>query len=111
MLYANASLLQACAPSTVSVQSVQNYQEHRMPTTINAETARAQLPHLIAQAQAGRVSVITRHGKAAAVIGPVSQLDARLSTSSLLALRGSGVGLWGETPSRTVDALRDEWGR
>jgi hypothetical protein len=30
---------------------------------------------------------------------------------SLVSLKGSGRGLWGRDPAKTIDALRDEWER
>lgn len=76
------------------------------------EQARAQLPHIAAEAIAGNTSVITRHGKPVAVVVPVAQWQAqqaRQARTSILALRGTGRGLWPEGASRAVHALRDEW--
>ena len=57
-----------------SVQSVRNYQEPKLPkiNEYGLELARANLPHIAAQAQAGYSSVLTRHGKAVAMVVPVS---------------------------------------
>lgn len=77
------------------------------------EQARAQLPLIAAEAAAGYSSVITRHGKPVAVVVPVAQWrdqQARaLRQGGLLALRGTGRGLWPEGAARLVAKLRDEW--
>lgn len=71
-----------------------------------AEEARNQLPSLLEQAERGRATVITKHGKAVAALVPIDALNAGATQSALLKLRGSGHGLWGG-----LDALRDEWSR
>ncbi len=78
------------------------------------EQARIQLPNIIANAHAGIRSVITKHGRPYAAIVPIqdiqkSSTDAEL-TSGILALRGTGRGLWGTDVGHTVSELRDEWG-
>jgi len=73
-----------------------------------AEEARTLLPELLERAHHGSASVITKRGKPYAAIVPVAQTRAR-SRISILALSGSGEGLWGRQPSKTIDALRDEW--
>jgi prevent-host-death family protein len=87
-----------------------------MPPTANygLEQARIQLPKIIANAHAGIRSIITKHGKPYAAIVPLqdikqSSTDADL-TSGILALRGTGRGLWGAHVGQTVSDLRDEWG-
>lgn len=83
------------------------------PPTYGLEQARAQLPLIAAEADAGRTSVITRHGKPVAVVVPAQQWQAEQAQvrqrHGVLALRGTGRGLWGKHPSRTVASLRDEW--
>ncbi len=78
------------------------------------EQARIQLPAIIANAHSGVASVITRHGKPYAAIVPLKDLEKSRSTlrapSSLLALRGTGQGLWGANAGQTIDKLRGEWG-
>lgn len=88
------------------------------PLRYGLEQARAQLPHIASEAHAGYASVITRHGKPVAVVVPVAQWEQAqqqpLPPSAgpgLLALRGSGRGLWGEDAARAVADLRDEWER
>ena len=77
--------------------------------TVGLEEGRSTLPKLATRANAGQPSLLTRHGKPfAAIVSPDMLLKARPRTS-FLALRGSGKGLWGPMPARTVAALRDEW--
>ena len=73
-----------------------------------AEQARQQLPSILSAAAAGRTTLITRHGRAVAAVVPVSKLTSR-KPASLLALAGSGRGVWGESSTAAIDALRDEW--
>lgn len=78
------------------------------------EQARIQLPSIIANAHAGIASIITRHGKPYAAIVPMEDLQKSRSVSGaasgLLALRGTGRGLWGAHIGQTIAELRDEWG-
>jgi prevent-host-death family protein len=86
-----------------------------MPDTpqYGLEQARAQLPLIASQALAGTSSVITRHGKPVAVVVPVAQWreqQARaVRQSGVLALQGTGRGLWPSGAAATVAQLRDEW--
>ncbi len=77
------------------------------------EQARIQLPAIIADAHSGVSSVITRHGKPYAAVVPFKTLErsrsALRASSSLLALRGTGQGLWGANVGQTIDKLRGEW--
>ena len=79
-------------------------------TAKGAEEARQQLPAILADAAAGRTTIVTRHGHAVAAIVPVSQAKSR-KPASLLALAGSGKGLWGKESATVIDKLRGEWGR
>jgi prevent-host-death family protein len=74
-----------------------------------AEEARSQLPALLADAEKGTATVITRHGRSVAVLTPVDQLRER--QASLLALAGSGKGLWGRDSRQSLRRMRDEWNR
>ncbi|HUB85499.1 MAG TPA: type II toxin-antitoxin system Phd/YefM family antitoxin [Rhizomicrobium sp.] len=76
-----------------------------------AEEARNQLPELLAAAEKGRSTIITRHGKAVAALVPVDAIDTGLRQQSLLPLAGSGKGLWGDKSGETLRKLRDEWER
>lgn len=78
------------------------------------EQARIQLPIIVANAHAGIRSIITKHGKPFAAIVPAQEVqksptDADLA-SGILALRGTGRGLWGADVGKAVSELRDEWG-
>jgi prevent-host-death family protein len=78
------------------------------------EQARIQLPNLVANAHAGKRSIITKHGKPYAAIVPLkdiqkSSIDTALA-SGVLPLFGTGRGLWGDNVGQTVFDLRDEWG-
>lgn len=75
-----------------------------------AEQARQQLPSLLADAAAGITTLITRHGRVVAAIVPADAAT-REPQASLLALAGSGKGLWGTDSARAVADLRDEWSR
>ncbi len=81
--------------------------------TYGLEQARIQLPSIVANAHSGVTSVITRHGKPYAAVVPIQSLDkprgSRPAASSLLALRGTGKGLWGHDVGATIAKLRDEW--
>lgn len=68
---------------------------------IGVEEARRRLPELLQRAQAGETSLISRHGRPVAALGP---LGGRTTTDPvlrqrhlqrLLNLRGSGTGCWG----------------
>ena len=86
---------------------------HRVtrPTRKGVEDARSQLPALLAEAEKGRSTIITRHGRSIAAIVPVERVAGAQRQKSLLALAGSGKGLWGKDSSRTVRRLREEWDR
>lgn len=76
------------------------------------EQARIQLPAIVADAHAGNASIITRHGKPYAAIVPIQDFQksqAASDASGLLALRGTGRGLWGANVGQTIAELRDEW--
>ena len=77
------------------------------------EQARAQLPLLVSEAAAGTSSVITRHGKPCAAVVPLATLNQLAAhqrrSRGILALRGTGQGLWGQDSSAAVAALRREW--
>jgi prevent-host-death family protein len=75
-----------------------------------AEEARNQLSALLDAAEQGRSTIITRHGRAVAVLAPV-EADDRASQQPLLPVAGSGRGLWGNDSGRTMEALRGEWSR
>ena len=76
-----------------------------------AEDARNQLPDLLAAAEQGRSTVITRHGRPVAVLAPIGALAAAVRQQPLTPLAGSGHGLWGADGARTLRKLRGEWSR
>ena len=75
-----------------------------------AEEARQQLPAILAAAAAGRTTIITRHGRAVAAVVPLAE-SRQNKPASLLALAGSGKGLWGKDSRKVIKKLRDEWNR
>lgn len=80
-------------------------------TRKRAEEARNQLPALLAAAEEGRSTIITRHGRPVAAIVPIEEFTDTSPQRSLSALKGSGRGLWGRDSSRLLRDLRDEWSR
>jgi prevent-host-death family protein len=76
-----------------------------------AEEARNQLPSLLAAAEKGQSTIITKHGKPVAALMPIEAYSAAASQQSLTSLEGSGRGLWGKDSGRTLRKLRGEWGR
>jgi prevent-host-death family protein len=87
-----------------------------MPATASygLEQARIQLPSIVANAHSGTVSVITKHGKPYAAVVSIHDLKKSRANakanSGLLALLGTGQGLWGTHVAETIGELRDEWG-
>ena len=75
------------------------------------EEARSQLPALLAEAEKGRVTIITRHGRSIAAIVPVARATGEPRQRSLVGLAGSGKGLWGKDSTKALRRLRDEWSR
>jgi prevent-host-death family protein len=75
-----------------------------------AEEARNQLPDLLAAAEKGRSTIITRHGRPVAALVPIGRHDAVAGQQPLMPVAGSGRGLW-KGDSRTLRKLRDEWNR
>jgi len=78
---------------------------------MGAEEARNQLPDLLKAAENGSTTIITKHGRPVAALIPIEQLETGTAQRSLLALKGTGRGLWGKNSSQTIRALRDEWNR
>jgi prevent-host-death family protein len=77
------------------------------------EQARARLPLLVSEAVAGTSSIITRHGKPCAAVVPLDALEQlallKRRAQGIMALRGTGQGLWGRDSATAVRALRGEW--
>ena len=76
-----------------------------------AEEARNELPDLLAAAEKGRATIITRHGRPVAALVPIGAYGAAVRQPSLLPLKGSGRGLWGGNSTETIRKMRDEWSR
>ncbi|TAN49807.1 MAG: type II toxin-antitoxin system Phd/YefM family antitoxin [Betaproteobacteria bacterium] len=81
------------------------------PDRKGVEIARSQLPALLAEAERGRSTIITRHGRSIAAIVPVERAARGPRQKSLLGLAGSGKGLWGRDSAKTLRKLREEWQR
>jgi prevent-host-death family protein len=81
------------------------------PLRRGAEEARNQLPELLTAAQHGRQTIITRHGRPVAILAPISGSGEASGQRSLLALAGTGRGLYGRDSQATLRNLRDEWER
>ncbi|HEX7323769.1 MAG TPA: hypothetical protein VF292_00245 [Rhodanobacteraceae bacterium] len=74
------------------------------------DEARQHLPAILADAAAGRATIITRRGREIAAVVPIG--TARLPKPvPLTGLAGTGRGLWGRRSAQTLARLRDEWGR
>ncbi len=81
------------------------------PMRKNAADARSQLPALLIEAEKGRATVITRHGRSIAAIVPAAQVERAVGQRPLTALAGSGKGLWGKDSVKALRRLRNEWSR
>ncbi|MGJ7509985.1 type II toxin-antitoxin system Phd/YefM family antitoxin [Variovorax sp. GT1P44] len=77
--------------------------------TVGLEQGRNTLPLLASRAHAGEPSLLTRHGKPYAAIVSSDVLLKGRTGPRFLSLRGTGRGLWGETPAQTIDDARAEW--
>ena len=76
---------------------------------LGSEAARAKLPELLELAHNGSSTVITKHGKPYAALVPVSSVVPSRRRVSVLALSGTGVGLWGHDSTQSVSNMREEW--
>jgi prevent-host-death family protein len=76
-----------------------------------AEEARNELPDLLAAAEKGRATIITRHGRAVAALVPIGAYGAAVRQPPLLPLKGSGRGLWGGNSTEAIRKMREEWNR
>ena len=75
------------------------------------EEARNQLPKLIEAAESGHTTIITKRGRAVAVLAPLDSNRPVTAQRSLLTLAGTGRRLWGKSSGQTIADLRDEWSR
>lgn len=80
------------------------------PVRKGVEEARSQLPALLEEAQNGRTTIITRHGRSIAAIVPVEGWSGARQ-KPLNAVAGTGKGLWGKHSAAAVRRLRKEWER
>ena len=76
-----------------------------------AEQARKQLPALLNAAIQGRTTIITKHGRAVAVVVPADSIASVKKQSPITIIAGTGKGHWGKDSSKAVAKLRDEWSR
>ena len=80
-----------------------------MMRKIGSEAARRRLPELLEQARAGEGTIILKRGVPYAALVSLGQCLESSGQGGLLALRGSGAGLWGESATKAVGACRCEW--
>ncbi len=80
-----------------------------MADRMGAEQARQHFAEIIANAERGRVTIIERHGEPRAMVVPMTRPPASPASVTFTALAGTGAGLWGSDPARTIEALREEW--
>lgn len=83
----------------------------KRPGRKGVQDARNELPALLAEAEKGRATIITRHGRSIAALVPIAELASPPRQRPLTPLAGSGRGLWGTNSARTLRRLRDEWSR
>lgn len=76
---------------------------------IGSEAARRELPRLLDLAHSGEPAMILKRGKPYAILASPEQCKLPSTPVGLLALRGSGSGLWGKKPAETLAAMREEW--
>jgi prevent-host-death family protein len=81
------------------------------PKRKRAEEARAHFSKLLNDAENGKATIITRHGRPVAAVVPMDDYARTTRQESILDLRGTGRGLWGEDSRETIRALKDEWER
>jgi len=74
----------------------------------DVKEVRRQLPSLLAEAEKGSATLITRHGRSIAALVPVKDV-AGSRQKALTALAGSGKGMWSRNSASVVRRLRDEW--
>jgi|GEM_PF-5394793 len=83
------------------------------PKTYDLKQAAARLSCIVRDAQAGETCLITRHGVPLAALVSVEHWQAQKpkasSNAGILALRGTGCGLWNTSHALAVTKLRDEW--
>jgi prevent-host-death family protein len=81
-----------------------------MGKPIGSEAARQNLPDILERAAKGETTVVTKRGRPVAAVVPFETgVRSGARGPSLLALRGSGKGLWGKDPAKTILRGRKEW--
>jgi prevent-host-death family protein len=75
----------------------------------DVEETRQQLPSLLESAHAAQAVIITKCGKPYAALVPIEALKDARPRPSVVALRGSGRGLWGKDAAAWVNRMRNEW--
>ena len=78
------------------------------PASKSAEEARNHLPDLLTAAENSRSTVITKHGRPVAAIVPMADFTAGYRQQSLIPVKGSGRGLWGQNNVQNLRELRDD---
>lgn len=78
----------------------------RKRITRGAEAARQPAPAILVAT--GETTVIARHGHEIAAVAAATSIEME-KQESLLEPAGSGRALWGESSSKTLADLRDEW--
>ena len=73
----------------------------------SVQEAWARLPELLDAAERGEATIIARRGKPVAAIVPLDVLRGQVKQPSLLSLYGSGRGLWGNDPAKSIAEARD----
>ena len=74
----------------------------------DVKEVRRQLAALLAEAEKGRGTLITRHGRSIAALVPVKDV-AGSRQQALTTVAGSGKAMWGRNSASVVRRLRDEW--
>ena len=77
----------------------------------SAEEVRYQFSDLLAAAEKGRSTIITKYGRPVAALIPIEAYRASLRQQPLTPVAGSGRGLWGKNSTRAHRNLREEWSR
>ena len=80
-----------------------------MPTVTAAEFKAKCLSLMDAVQQGGEDITITKRGKPYAALVPIEALPDARPRPSVVALRGSGRGLWGKDAAAWVSRMRNEW--
>ena len=81
-----------------------------MVRRVGSEYARQHLAELLERAARGETTIVTRREAPLAAIVPLeAMVTEEAGAPSILALSGSGAGLWGDDPAAWVADAREEW--